>query len=275
MARPIFRWPGGKRRLVSTIVPMLEGALEARPGAVYVEPFLGAGAIALAMPGRRMVLGDACPDLINAWQWVRRAPEPLHTLTMEKIWICSSRDQYEKERSLVKYGSHTMGDAARFFYLNAFSFNGLWRVTRSGEYNVPYGDGRQYLASLDDFLIAASALANATLHHGLANDLIDREMSRVARPVIYADPPYDEGFDGYTASGFGPTDQAQLADTLHRAAQKGAAVVTSNADTSRIRELYRWAQITDVAETRTIAADSTRRVPASCLLITANIERKA
>jgi DNA adenine methylase len=274
MAAPIFRWPGGKRRLVSTIVPMLERALEARPGAMYIEPFLGAGAVALAMPGRRMVLADACPDLMNAWQWIRRSPVTLHSLTLEKIWMSSARDQYEKERSLVKYGSHTMGDAARFLYLNAFAFNGVWRVNGSGEYNVPYGDGRQYLASLEAFKAAASAFENATLHHALANDVIQREVGRVASPVIYADPPYDGGFDGYTASGFGPSDQSQLAETLRQAARHGAAVVSSNADTPLIRELYHWAEITPIAESRTIAADSTRRQPAECLLITSNIEKE-
>lgn len=274
MASPIFRWPGGKRRLVSTVLPLVERALAARPGAMYVEPFLGAGAVALAMPGRRMVLSDACPDLINAWRWVVRSPKALHELATEKLWMSTAREQYWKERERLRLHPASMEDAARFFYLNALAFNGIWRVNSSGAFNVPIGDGKS-IAELAAFEAAAAAFSRATIHHAFANDIIRTELRRVAMPVIYADPPYDGGFEAYTAAGFGPEDQAALAGMLREAASRGAAVIASNADTERIRGLYEgWADLIPVVEGRVIAASPGKRRAAECLLITANVEEQ-
>ena len=61
---------------------------------------------------------------------------------------------------------------------------------------------------------------------------------------VYLDPPYDPAsesasFTSYTKAGFGLEDQEQLADRARRAAARGVHVLISNADTPRMRKLYR------------------------------------
>jgi len=58
---PFLKWAGGKYRLKDDIVPLL-GRVER-----YIEPFLGAGAIALNIECNRMVLCDTNFDLILVW----------------------------------------------------------------------------------------------------------------------------------------------------------------------------------------------------------------
>src|SRR5215208_5646828 len=100
MATPFIRWPGGKRLLVPFLLPLIEAALIARPGARYVEPFLGAGAVALAVDGAPKVLNDACVPLVNAWRWVRDQPDQRHTQAM-LLLADRSRDAYLEARTRV------------------------------------------------------------------------------------------------------------------------------------------------------------------------------
>ena len=67
--KPFLKWPGGKRRLAERILNELPAA------ETYVEPFLGAGAVALlAMQQgkyQNFLLADADIDLIATWQAVK------------------------------------------------------------------------------------------------------------------------------------------------------------------------------------------------------------
>lgn len=272
MALPFLRWPGGKRRMVCRIAPLVEQALAVRPKAMFVEPFLGAGAVALGLDaGVPRVLADACAPVVNVWTWVRRAPGEVHA-ALAGLLVDASPVRYDQVRRKLQTQPSTLDQAAMVLYLNALSFNGVWRVNSRGRYNVPFGDGVARGPTLERLVAAADVLRRAQIHCAQANHVIRAELGRVTKPVIYADPPYDGGFVAYTAKGFDPVDQSLLATTLHQAAQAGAAVITTNADTPRVRSLYAWANLEAIAEPRAVAANGDRRKPAPCLLITANVD---
>lgn len=67
---PLFSWPGGKRRLVKSILPHLRGYAE------VVSPFMGGAAVelALAAEGTRVHASDANRDLVVLWDILLNNP---------------------------------------------------------------------------------------------------------------------------------------------------------------------------------------------------------
>jgi DNA adenine methylase len=113
----------------------------------------------------------------------------------------------------VAQPSNDIEKAARFIALNKTCFNGLYRVNRKGQFNVPIGDYKNPLICDKTNLERISrALSKATV--------FDADYSNVTGNAkhgdfVYLDPPYDHvsstsNFTGYTSNGFGNKNQEQL-----------------------------------------------------------------
>lgn len=290
LAGPWLRWAGGKRTLAPKLVVEI---LKTSPK-LYIEPFLGGGAVALALPRELpKVLSDVNPHLIDCWLCMRNLAGTLYRELDDVVagygngqtGYIKARDEFNRmSRNPRKMWARR---SAIFMYLNARCFNGLWRTNSHGFFNVPFGklDKPRSFHWDDDFTPAASALSHATIYNDHYALVLGRELGdRLKRPMkygdvegakrcmenvaIYADPPYDGTFDGYAKDGFGEEDQRLLRDQLANCAAAGAAVWTSNSDTPLIRELYSggW-QIEDSAEQHSIGSKAERRGKRGCLLI--------
>jgi DNA adenine methylase len=66
---PLLKWPGGKRRLINFILPLVPEAFNR-----YFEPFLGGGALFFALKPRTAYLSDGNAELIHAYSEVRNRP---------------------------------------------------------------------------------------------------------------------------------------------------------------------------------------------------------
>lgn len=286
---PWLRWAGGKRALVPRLLPEIM-ALKPR---LYIEPFLGGGAVALALPADLpKILADVNPHLIDCWLCMRNLPgELFKELDDVRSTYGDLQTGYIKARAEF---NKMIGNprkmwarrSALLMFLNARCFNGLWRTNSVGQYNVPFGklefprtfhwdnDFSRYHAQLFSASLYADHFAkvlgaeltrrlNAPLRRGDMK-AAERAMEGVA---IYADPPYDGTFDGYAKDGFGEQEQRVLATMLANCATAGAAVWASNNDTPLVREIYDWAQIEAVDERHSVGATGERRGKRGCVLI--------
>ena len=132
--------------------------------------------------------------------------------------------------SLLAKGKTVSKEAAELFYfLNRTGYNGLCRFNSRGFFNVPFGKYRtvKYRKDFFEYRDALSGLAFS------AGDFATMDLE--PGDFIYADPPYDVEFTGYSAGGFGWKDQVRLAQWL--AAHPGP-VVASNQATERVLDLY-------------------------------------
>ena len=157
--------------------------------------------------------------------------------------------------------------AARVIYLNKTCYNGLYRVNKSGLFNVPRGEYKNpAICDTDNHRVVSEVLQKAILRHG---DFGKAKSS--LGDFIYCDPPYDGTFTGYNANGFGEPEQRRLRDTVLKWQRLGAAVMISNADTPFIRSLYPASSFTvhQVSSPRNINSKGNSRGPAAELLITA------
>jgi DNA adenine methylase len=168
--------------------------------------------------------------------------------------------------------------AATFIYLNRTCFNGLWRVNKGGGFNVPMGRYKNpSICDADTVHRASAVLRRATL---LCGDYQAAVADAGPGDLVYFDPPYDPvtttaNFTAYTGDGFGPGDQQALADTVRALADRGCAVVLSNADTPRIRAMYKGLRIDRVKCPRAINSDPSRRGDVDEVLVLAGYPARA
>ena len=261
--RPFLRWPGGKRWLTSDLAQAI-GDLTGD----YIEPFLGGGALFFALKPKTGLLSDINPRLIELYNEIKTEPRRLKQLLRSHQRL-HDHDYYDEERARRHTKPHTR--AAHLLYLNRSCFNGIYRVNRNGDFNVPIGTRSQIVMLDDDFVSISQLMKNVRV------EILDFEVAinqAGQNDVIYADPPYTvqhnkNGFLTYNENLFTWKDQQRLAAALGEARDKGARVFLSNADHESIRSLYNdgWT-ITECSRHSVIAGMATSRRKTSELLIT-------
>jgi DNA adenine methylase len=238
-AAPIVKWVGGKSKLLPELVARMPKKYNR-----YFEPFLGGAALFLAVAPEDAVLGDTNAELINTYRAVARDADGVASM-LELHRRAHARDKYYYEvRDMWNEGAWSDDEGARaaaFIYLNKTGFNGLWRVNRDGEFNVPRGDYKDpSVYDLEALRAAAKAFAKADLR---VSPYDKTTASAAAHDFVYFDPPYDpasktSNFTSYTKDAFGKDQQRQLAEHARELRKRGTHVMLSNNDTPFVRSLY-------------------------------------
>lgn len=255
--RPFLKWAGGKGRLLTQFEPLFPEKISD-----YHEPFLGSGAVFFCLRGRiggRAYLSDRIEELAHTFKAVRDDPDSLIRHLGRHIY---ESGHYYRVRAQNPARLSPAGLAARFIYLNRTGFNGLYRVNKSGRFNVPFGRyTNPTICDAEVLYAASSALAGADIARRSFTDL-----PSWAEPgdFIYLDPPYQPlsktaNFTGYTAGGFGENEQRHLAEVCRHLDRLGARFMLSNSDTPLIREIYSGFDIRQVLAARAINASATKR----------------
>jgi len=132
----------------------------------------------------------------------------------------------------------SLASAARLIWLQAASFNGLYRVNAAGEYNAPIGDRAEIRLPTAAHL---SALSRALV----GVELLVADFEAVIALVgpgdrLYCDPPYLADGAAFTAYAgvFGPNEHLRLYVAAGAAARRGARVAISNAASARAAALH-------------------------------------
>lgn len=247
--RPFLRWAGGKTHLLNVLLSFVPDDLDVR---TYHEPFVGAGTLFFALQPARAFLSDANEHLITCYTYVRDAHAAVYRF-LEKHLRSTSEQHYYLTRKKYNEACPSAAQAARFIYLNKACFNGIFRVNTKGEFNVPYGwKEPPALPSFEHLKRASHALKSIVLR---CADFM--EVAKAVQPgdFIYLDPPYPPlngtaYFTHYTADRFGEKNQEAVADLARELHSRGCLVLISNADTRKIRQMYKGFEFTSVRVTR-------------------------
>ncbi|MDR2157494.1 MAG: DNA adenine methylase [Clostridiales Family XIII bacterium] len=294
--RPFVKWAGGKGQLLGEIRALYPEGLGTRY-TKYAEPFVGGGAVLFDVLDRFEVESvyacDVNRELICAYSAIKNAVEPLiSALTvLQKEYLsldAEARAQYfyEKRRLFNEAKNKLTADAdaydavecaALFVFLNKTCYNGLYRVNRSGAYNVPPGAyAHPSICDETNLRAISEKLRKVTIACGdyrTSSDFIDD------RTFVYVDPPYrpltkTANFTAYTESGFDDAAQRELAAYVAMLARRGAKVVVSNSDPGSVDAqdrffelLYSGFRIERAYATRRINSNAKERSPISELLI--------
>lgn len=263
---PLLKWAGGKRQLVEVILESLPQRID-----TYYEPFVGGGAIFFALAAERRfkkaVLSDQNRELIETYVAVRDdVDEVLGELSLLPH---SEADYYRIRASAPRKAARR---AARMIYLNRTGYNGLYRVNRSGRFNVPFG---RYVAPniCDEARLrsVSRALVNVDLSVVDFAHVLDRARRGDA---VYFDPPYapvspTARFAEYHHVPFDAAEQARLAGVFAALGRRGISVLLSNSDVALTRELFGGFAIQTVPARRNINSKADARGPVSEILVSA------
>lgn len=273
-AKPFLKWAGGKRQLLPELEKLLPKKIE-----TYYEPFIGGGAFFfhLANQGRfhRAVLNDWNPELINVYRVVRDFPDEL-VEQLDRLEI--TKEVFMELRAVDPMTLAPVRRAARTIFLNKTGFNGLYRLNKKGQFNVPWGKYKNPKVLDPDNIMACGKTLNryASLHTGDFSKIVEKA---VADDVVYFDPPYvplnsTSNFKSYTSEGFTLDDQRRLAICFRELVERGVRVIASNSDTPVVRELYEGFEIHDASARRSINSKADQRGPINELIIVGRYDRR-
>lgn len=254
--RPFLKWVGGKQQLLPQFEPFFPITYSR-----YFEPFLGGGAVFFHLAktnrlSKQAYLSDTNEELINVYKVVRDELDALiELLTLHQN--SHNREYYYQVRLLdrLNLDLSNVERAARTIYLNRTCYNGLYRVNRKKQFNVPIGSYKNPRILFKNVLESAH-----TILRDKAIEVRDfRELDAIAEPgdFFYFDPPYDpisktSSFTGYTSNNFRDEDQMDLAKVFRGLDEKGCFCMLSNSYTPFILSLYQDFRIELVSARRSV-----------------------
>ncbi|MBQ4443032.1 MAG: DNA adenine methylase [Clostridia bacterium] len=288
--KPFVKWVGGKSQLVDEIEKMLPSDGE-KVLTKYAEPMVGGGALFFNILSKydfeELYISDINAELINAYKAVKTDIDnlisKLNEMQMSFLPMDENGRKYfyynirEKFNSTILSAETSTEKAAQFIFLNKTCFNGLYRVNRKGQFNVPMGAYKNPTICDDENLRNIhEALQNVTIvcgDYSLSKSFIDKDT------FVYLDPPYrpiseTSAFTSYNSESFDDNEQIRLAQFIDEINKLGAKIVLSNSDPKNVNEddnffddLYRNYKINRVEASRAINSKGDKRGKINELLI--------
>lgn len=234
--KPVLRWAGGK----SWLIPKIRDLIPAEANS-YIEPFVGSAALFLDLIKRKngfteFYLSDINKELVVTYTTLRDNCESVikHLQTFENTPEC-----YYQTRGSIP--CNTYEAAARFIYLNRTCFNGLYRVNKHNQFNVPFGNkSYRLLFDYDNIRHFSKLLKRANISHMDFSQTIDF-VSHTS--FVFLDPPYtvahqNNNFVKYNQNLFSWNDQIRLAEFIQSIKRKGAKFIMTNASHVSTEHLF-------------------------------------
>ncbi|MBR6804256.1 MAG: DNA adenine methylase [Paludibacteraceae bacterium] len=276
-AKPFVKWVGGKTQLIDQLEALLPADFDKWENVTYIEPFVGGGAMLFYMLQthsniKSTIINDINPDLTTCYKVVRDKPSEL-ILSLKKIQneyytFCSedARKQFfmEMRDEFNTKALNPIRNTTLFFFLNRTCFNGLYRVNKSGRFNVPFGRYTTPMICDPNTIYADSELLQDV--EILTGDYQETLMYAKGNTLFYFDPPYrplnnTSSFNDYTKEAFNDYAQRRLKGFCDNVDKAGYQFMLSNSDCKDMffDELYSQYAIERVWASRSVNANASKR----------------
>lgn len=279
IVKPFIKWAGGKNQLLNELAKKLPFE-NYNNITKYAEPFVGGGAVLFYILNKynikEVYISDINSKLIVTYKMIKKNVDEL-IIKLEKIQEKylrldeNSRKIYylEKRKEFNLSNLNDIDIATLFIFLNKTCFNGLYRVNKKGEFNVPMGKYKKPLiCDRENLKQVSNKLKNVKIICGdykKSIKFIDSDT------FVYFDPPYrpiniTSSFTAYTKDSFTDDEQIELAKYIDKLTKKGAKIMLSNSDPKNVNkndtffdELYNKYNIFRVKAKRTINSNASSR----------------
>ena len=281
IAKPFLKWAGGKGQLINTFEEMFPSELKNGEIEIYIEPFVGGGAVFFHVLQnyniKKAYINDINKELINCYRCIKTdvglVIDRLESLEKEYL-SCEGRNEYyyqvrQRYNEIKLNGHEDYEKCADFIFLNKTCFNGLYRVNKDGKFNVPHGKYKNPLiCDKENLQLCANLLQKTEISFGDYKQVLKNADNKT---LVYFDPRYrplieNNSFVSYDKSGFDDEDQIRLADNFKELNKKGCLLMLSNSDPKNSNEndnffddLYKGFEIERVYAKRMINCQADKR----------------
>lgn len=284
-AKPFIKWVGGKGQLIEQLEALLPADFEKWENVTYIEPFVGGGAMLFYMlqthPNiTHAVINDINSDLTTCYRVVRDHPKELvESLAAKQAEYYSlptemaRRAFYLGERQEFNTKNlDPIENTTLFFFLNRTCFNGLYRVNKSGLFNVPFGKYETpTICDANTIFADSEILQKVEIMTGDYQQTLEKAKGNT---LFYFDPPYrplnaTSSFNDYTKEAFNDLAQKRLKEFCDQVEAAGYKFMLSNSDCKDgfFDDLYLQYQIERVWASRSVNANPEKRGKLTELLI--------
>lgn len=293
VVKPFIKWAGGKGSLISQMTDFYPLELKQESIEQYIEPFVGGGAVLIDILQKYQIKQayafDINQDLINCYQVIKTKVKSLiqELAKKEKEYLSLEIEDRQTYFYQVRkqYNSYQLAEntvdvkrASEFIFLNKTCFNGLYRVNKKGEFNVPCGKYKNpTICDRENLEKVSQLIQPVSFQYG------DYQKSKPyinQKTFVYFDPPYrplsvTASFTSYTKEDFNDENQKELANYFRKLDELGAKLMLSNSNPKQINqqdtffeEIYQGYQIHEIIAKRMINSNSKGRGEITELLIT-------
>jgi len=247
-AKPFVKWAGGKRKLLKEISSLFSDNIKTKK-ITYIEPFVGGGSVLFWLLScnekiNKIIINDINSDLMNVYRVISHQPEELiSVLKVFQMEYHAFKDDPEGRKQYYYTKRHTFNlrdqqdvvHAAIFVFLNRTCFNGLYRVNKKNEFNVPIGSYETPLICDESNILAVSKLLkNVIILNGDYYETL-KYIDQYKDCFFYLDPPYKPlsktaNFNKYSNYIFDDSEQQRLRKFCEILNKKKISWVLSNSD---------------------------------------------
>jgi DNA adenine methylase len=291
----LLKWPGNKTQLLKVLINATE---EYRNFENYYEPFFGSGAFYFFLKrnqkiNKKAFLNDYLEELILFYKTIKN-PKTIEKIIIEIDEVLNKYNSLEelqdkKEMYLTlreKYNSFLNKDnltqnqvikqSALLYVINKTCFNGVYRKSKKGKFNVPHGRrvGNSQSINFGEqqkeyFRITKKLLHNTQL---TSTSYVNVLKAATEKDFVYLDPPYVDNFTDYTSEGFNDNDFSELDNTIKLLTDGNVKFLMSNSNTNRTQEIFHDKRLYcyEVGVTRTIDRSSSYNTGATTELLISN-----
>ena len=292
--RPFVKWAGGKSKLIPQMEQYYPKELKENKIDVYVEPFVGGGAILIDILKKynikKAYAFDINENLINCYNIIKDKVDNLvlNLKKLEKEYLKlddENRKKYyydirKKYNSInIENEKEALEKTTYFIFLNKTCFNGLYRENRRGQFNVPVGKYNNPTICDEENLIELSKLIkNVTFING---DYRESYKYIEENTFIYFDPPYrpinkTSSFTSYSKENFNDENQKELGEYFRKINDNNSNVKlmlsnsnpkNNNEEDDFFEQIYNGFKIYEIKANRMINSNKEKRGKISELLI--------
>ncbi len=263
--KPFVKWVGGKRQLMQD----LENNFP-KQFSTYHEPFLGGGAVMFNLLTKKPQLScnvsDFNSDLILAYVTIRdKLAKLIESLeNHSKNYHKDSAEYYYEVRK--QEPKQQIEKVSRLLFLNKTCFNGLYRVNKKGQFNVPLGRYTNPNIVNKENLTAVSKILRSKKIKISCRDFEAILGDAKKGDLVYFDPPYQPvsntaNFTSYTHRDFTEDDLERLAKLADRLHSKGCNVLLSNSNSKTVKDFFpkKYWKISSINVNRAINSNAQKR----------------
>ena len=222
---PIIKWSGGKKDELKNILKHIPENYN-----IYLEPFIGGGALYFNLNPNKSVINDVHKELIDFYQSIKDGKGDEIYKFMEE------HPNNEETYYNVRAYDHTdkLENAKRFYYLRKTCYRGMLRYNKNGEFNIPFGRYKNYnyedIKNKDyEDILKRTEIFNKDFKYIFEN-------YNSPENFMFLDPPYDSEFTDYGYCTFGKEEHNKLAECFKKTNIKCLMIIGK---TPFIQELYK------------------------------------